>query len=154
MLLFVRFDLEGGLFLVNDVGAAIPLGRDDDLEDELPFEGVVLLCLRKQFTLLFNGTELFFIEGLALEAVFPAMPLTEALGEGLTLSLEAFFGRPTALPTEPVRLFTFDFFEELCAFAFLEPPCSLLLGCALGDFAATLGILTGGGEGESFAGRP
>lgn len=141
-----RFDFEVGLFLLlNAVGTIVPLGID--LEEEPPFAGVVLLCLRYEFILLTDGTVMFLV---AFETVLT--PLTGALGDWLTLSEEVFFGRPTALLTEPVRLFAFDFLE-LCAFTFLEPPCSLL-GCALGDFAATLGIFAGGGEGESSAGRP
>lgn len=143
-----RFDLEVGLLLLllNVVGTIVPLGRD--LEEELPFAGVVLQCLRyNEFVLLTDGTVIFLT---AFETVLT--PLMGALGDGLTLSEEVFFGRPTALLTEPVRLFAFDFLE-LCAFTFLEPPSSLL-GCALGDFAATLGIFAGGGEGESSAGRP
>lgn len=143
-----RFDLEVGLFLLlNAVGTIVPLGRD--LEEEPPFAGVVLLCLRyNEFILLTDGTVIFLV---AFETVLT--PLTGVLGDWLTLSEEeVLFGRPTVLLTEPVRLFAFDFLE-LCAFTFLEPPCSLL-GCALGDFAATLGIFAGGGEGESSAGRP
>lgn len=145
-----RFDFEVGLFLLlNVVGTTVPLGRDLEEEEPTPFAGVVLLCLGyNEFILLTDGTEIFLV---AFETVLT--PLTEeALGDWLTLSEGTFFGRPTVLLTEPVRLFTFDFLE-LCAFTFLEPPCSLL-GCALGNFAATLDILEGGGEGESSAGRP